>query len=281
MRTAARRAIEAAALLGAAALLRPGTRAHKLACRQLATVGRRLRYAAGRLEGLSYRLSGRHPDPEVAGTVLADRIRSSIGSLEKRLDLPHIHVLVDHHVALLHGEVGSGGDAAQLERAVAAVPGVAGVESYLHIGLARGDTRPSEGRAVHPRSPALERLLGAATGAGVSRDQALVAVRGVLGALADRLPAGERGQVAGHLPADARALFEPPRRLHRAPPARTLTDLVARTAELTPGLPRHEAEAVTAAVLGALRALVPEEAHDIAAVLPEELRALWEGARAG
>ena len=46
------------------------------------------------------------------------------------------------YVALLHGEVSSEADADELERAVAAVTGVLGVESYLHVGLTSGDTRP-------------------------------------------------------------------------------------------------------------------------------------------
>jgi uncharacterized protein (DUF2267 family) len=39
------------------------------------------------------------------------------------------------------------------------------------------------------------------------------------------------------------------------------------------------AEAITRAVVAALRALVPYEAHDVAATLPSELRALWNEQR--
>lgn len=40
--------------------------------------------------------------------MLADRIRSSIGRLEARLDIPHVHVTVQQDgAALLHGEVGT------------------------------------------------------------------------------------------------------------------------------------------------------------------------------
>ncbi|MST33918.1 BON domain-containing protein, partial [Acidimicrobiaceae bacterium USS-CC1] len=143
MRTAARRTAEGLVVAGGVVLLRPGTRANKVVCRSVDEAGRRLRYAGGRLQGLSYRLGGRHPDPHVGDNVLADRIRSSVGGLEKRLDLPHVHVTVERGVAVLHGEVGSAEDARQLERAVEAVSGVAGVESYLHVGLGAGDTRPS------------------------------------------------------------------------------------------------------------------------------------------
>jgi hypothetical protein len=150
VRTAARWSVAGVALVGGAVLLRPGTRAHRLACRQLNRAGRQLRYLGGRLEGSRYRLRGQHPDPEVIDNVLADRIRSSLGALEKRLDLPHIHVMVEEHVALLHGEVTCDADIDKLTEAVAAVSGVVGVESYLHVGLTSGNTRPSTGRAVHP-----------------------------------------------------------------------------------------------------------------------------------
>jgi hypothetical protein len=111
--------------------------AHRLA--------RHARYAAGRVPGLVYRLAGRHPDPDVSDDILVDRVRSSIGGVEKRLDIPHIHVMVEDHVAILHGEVTEDSDVRTLEHAILRVSGVRGVESHLHIGLASGDTRPSEG----------------------------------------------------------------------------------------------------------------------------------------
>lgn len=275
MRTATRRAAEGLVLAGGIGLLVPRARANKLARQGLDGAGRRLRYLSGRLDGWSYRLRGRRPDPEVIDNVLADRIRSSLGGLEKRLDLPHVHVTVEHHVALLHGEVGTDEDADEIERAVAAVSGVEGIESYLHVGLAKGDTRPSEGRAVHPPSPALRQLLDAATQAGVPAATAGHVVHGILATLADRLPPGERDQVAAHLPADVRPLFAPPRRRRRQAPARTVDELVARIVAATAELPPEKAEQVTTAVVGAFRDLVPDEAGGVAAVLPGELRALW------
>jgi hypothetical protein len=92
------------------------------------------------------RIAGRQPEPRVGDDVLADRIRSSLGPLRKRLDVPHVHVTVERHVVLLHGEVGTEADATAIERAVRQVSGVRGIESYLHIGLLDSDTRPSEGR---------------------------------------------------------------------------------------------------------------------------------------
>ena len=49
--------------------------------------------------GLVYRLAGRKPDPDVSDDILADRIRSTIGPLEKRLGVPRLHVMVEDHVA--------------------------------------------------------------------------------------------------------------------------------------------------------------------------------------
>jgi BON domain len=147
-----RRAAGTLALAGGLALLRPGTHANKVARRQIDHAGRRLRYLGGRLRGASYRLGGRTPDPNVDDSTLADRIRSTLGPLEKRLDIPHVHVMVTDHVAHLHGEVPSAAEAAEIERAVVAVSGVTGVESSLHVGLAPGDTRPSAGRAAHQAS---------------------------------------------------------------------------------------------------------------------------------
>lgn len=276
MRPGTKRAVVAAiALAGAVVFLRPGTHANRVARHRLDLAGRRLRHFAGRLRGVSYRMRGGRPDPDVTDDVLADRIRSSLGGIEKRLDVPRIHVMVVDHVALLHGAVGSPDDAAEIERAVAAVSGVVGVESCLHVGLGGGDTRPSAGTAEHP-SEARTRLIDAATAAGIDAANAGQVVRAILASFADRLPSGERDQVAAHLPADVRELFTPPRRANRATPPRTVRDLLSRLVASTPELAHHDAERVTAAVLQTLRSLVPEEQYDVAAVLPTELRDLWQ-----
>src|SRR5581483_3234577 len=225
---------------------------------------------------------GEHPDPDVIDTVLADRIRSSIGPLEKRLDIPHVHVMVEDHVALLHGEVGDAVDAEEIERAVAAVSGVRSVESYLHVGLGRGNTRPSEGHAAEQPSAARNRLIAAAVDAGAPAEGAPRVVRAVLAALAERLPDGERHQVATHLPEDVRAMFAPPRRFagEGMTPPKTVEQFVARVVSTTDALPADRAEPVIAAVFETLRSLVPEEAADVAAVLPRDLKSLWEHAGA-
>lgn len=276
MRTATKRAVGILAMTGGAAVvLRPGTSANRTLRRRLHELGRRGRYLEGRAHGLGYRLRGRHPDPDVIDTVLADRVRSSLGGLEKALDLPRIHVMVEDHVVLLHGEVAGPDEAAEIERAAAAVSGVVGVESYLHVGLGRGTTRPSVGSAERPTSPAHRALVDAAIAAGAPGDAAPAVVRGILAGFADRIPHDERNHVAAHLPADVRHLFNPPTRTHHAVPPRTLHGLIANIAATTGELPRERAEAIIVAVVSTLRTLVPEEAGDVAAILPPELRSLW------
>ena len=255
-----------------------GTRARKALARSGDRLARVARYRLGQWSGVSYRLRGRQPDPDVTDNVLADRIRSSIGPLEARLDLPRVHVMVEVHTALLHGDVASVEEAAKIEHAVHAVhavPGVVGVASYLHIGLLPCDTRPSEGARHHPPSAALHALLSAVTAVGVHVARARSVVSVVLSALAERVPAGELDHLMAHLPDDVRQLMRSPRRIG-APAARTRTvpDLVARVLAVD-RVPPKQAEQAAGAVFAALRALVPEEAGDICAVLPEDLRHLW------
>jgi uncharacterized protein (DUF2267 family) len=260
--------------LGDAVALRPGTTTNRAARRVLGDVASQLRHTAGRVDGLRHRLGGAGPDPDATGTVLADRIRSTIGPLEKRLDLPHVHVMVDEHLAVLHGEVGSATDADRIESAVAGVAGVHGVESYLRVGLGRGDTRPSQGRASRHPSTARRRLLDAVSDVGVGHASAPLVVGSVLGALAERLPDDERAHVAAHLPTDVRGMLTPPRRIHGGP-ARTPAEVVRRVRSAA-ALDEARAALATRRVLHVLRELVPEEADDVAAVLPADLRDLWE-----
>jgi len=270
------------AWLAAAALLKPRRTAKTLrdTARRL---GHRARYAQGRISGVRYRVTGRTPDPAVPDDVLADRIRSSLGPLEKRIDTPRVHVLVEDHVAQLHGEVPSKADAVAIEHAVSTISGVQGVESYLHFGLEGGSTRPSEGRAqsVTIPSSALGRLLTTAQEAGVATGQERSTVRAVLAAFADRIPADERAQLLSHLPADVRELATTPRRYGEpAPRLRRIDELVGSIASGA-GTDTAHAAAITEGVLGCLRQLVPEETADVAAVLPQELRDLWTHAVPG
>lgn len=228
----------------------------------------------GRLQGLRYRFSGAVPDPDVDDRTLADRIRSSLGPLEKRLDVPHVHVFVEGHLAILHGEVGDESDAEGIEEAVLNVSGVYGLESYLHVGLVAGDTRPSEGGGAAVPSGAMRSLLDAARAGGAGA-HAGEAVRATLATLADRLPDGERQHLLAHLPADVRALLVAPRRHRTERLARTARELVATVVAEGRGVASDRAPMIVEGILGRLRTLVPEEAADIAAVLPADLREFW------
>ena len=263
-----------AGVIGLVAATVPESALGRGARRLGARLARDVRYAAASAPGIAYRLAGRRPDPNVSDDILADRIRSQLGPLEKRLDVPRIHVMVDERVAVVHGEVPDEHSAHALEHAIMNVSGVVGVESHLHRGLVSGDTRPSESAGVPaPPSDALRALLSAARDAGAGDDRA--ALHAVLCGFMDRVPADEALQVLAHLPADVRDLAGPPRRHgEHAPRLKTLPQLVAAiTTE--GGIDAARAEAITRAVITTLHDLVPEEANDVAAVLPAELRELW------
>lgn len=237
---------------------------------------RTVRYQRGRLEGLRYRMGGREPRPDVDDHVLADRVRSVLGPLEHRLDLPHVHVQSHAHEVLLHGEVASEEQARELVEATKKVPGVLEVHSHLHVGLFAGDSRPSEG-ARHPApSEGLVRVISAVRGAGVAEGSERAAARSVLSTFVSLLPKGERGHFLGHLPKDLRQLAAPPRpRWVGRPRIRRLEEFSSiALASYDPSM----RDAIVESVLGAVRALVPEEASDVAAVLPSQLRDLWRTA---
>jgi hypothetical protein len=82
-------------------------------------------------QGLAYRAMRRHPSTTVDDSVLADRFRSTIGPVEKQLHNARINVTVEHGIAILHGDIGSGDDARQIEEAVRAVAGVRDIRSHL------------------------------------------------------------------------------------------------------------------------------------------------------
>jgi len=266
----------AAGAIGLVAATTPDSGVGRAARNVADRIARDVRYAAGSAPGLLYRLAGRQPDPNVSDDVLADRIRSSLGPLEKRLDVPRVHVMVDDHVAILHGEITDRREADAIEQAVMGVSGVVGVESHLHVGLVGGDTRPSRGAATPaPPSDALCALLETAKQAGAGQCSA-AAVHAVLCGFADRMPEVERERVFGHLPADVRAVAGPARRHgEHLPRLKTLPQLVAAVTAEGGIDPRH-AEEITRAVIVTLRGLVHGDARDVAAVLPGELRELWE-----
>jgi uncharacterized protein (DUF2267 family) len=242
---------------------------------------RQARILPGRLDGIRYRARGGHPADNVPDTVLADRIRSTIGPLERRLDVPRIHVTALGGFAILHGNVATDDERRALENGVLEVYGVRGVESHLHLGFARGDTRPSDGHDHPAASAARTRFEAALRDAGLPPDRDPVPVlRAVLGTFVDRIPAGERDQLLGHLPADVTSLAETPRRLGAARDLRTVDDLVSTAQDAAPGLAAGPVLALVRSVLTTLAELVPEERSDVGATLPAELKAFWAGLHA-
>ena len=143
-------------------------------------LARRARYLRGAANGAWYRIRGRRPDPRVSDDVLTQRVRSALGGLQKLRDLPRVHVMVENGLVLLHGELPAADDVAEIERRVLEVSGVYSIESYLHVGLASGTTRPSAGRAAQADRPSEARraLLQAATGAGAEDDAVAAVHRG-------------------------------------------------------------------------------------------------------
>lgn len=233
------------------------------------------RHLRGVMRGAEYRAAGNQPDPMVDDLTLADRVRSELGRLERHLDIPHLHVVVRHHIATLHGEVISDSDVEAIERRVLQVSGVWGVRSYLHVGLSSSDTPPSVGRTTGHPSPLFEELLAGAAAWGVEGRAGERTVRAVLQTLAERLPDDERRHLASHLPFDVRYMLRPPvtrGHAHRVRDVDEFLSIVAGTAQLD----ERTVAPVAEAVLATLRRRVPEEATDVAAVLPAGLRAWWQ-----
>lgn len=92
---------------------------------------RHLHRTVNQAKGLAYRVVRRHPSTTVDDSVLADRIRSTIGPLEKHLHISRINVTVEHGIAILHGDVQSPEAARKVEDAVRGVAGVHGIRSHL------------------------------------------------------------------------------------------------------------------------------------------------------
>jgi uncharacterized protein (DUF2267 family) len=255
----------------------------------------RLRYLRGVAQGVCYRVARRHPSRAVDDGVLADRVRSMLGPVERWLDLPRLHVSVDRHVVHLHGEVDSGLVAAVLVGVVRGIPGVAAVESHLHIGLLPSDTRPHQGRVDQRRpSAALRRLLAAATaalagdgepGRGGGLAQARLTAHAVVACFAACLPAGARRRLVANLPADVGRLADLPASHHarRLPHGQAARDVAGVTAAVAAWshLDAATAERAVTAVLAALREqLSPRQAERLRHAVPAGLQALWPAAAA-
>ncbi len=252
------------------------------------SVARRARFRWGRVRALRYRMAGSHPNPDVDDHTLSDRVRSTLGPLEHRLDIPHVHVQAQGHEVLLHGDVSSDEQTVAIEEAVRRVPGVGKVSSHLHVGLFPGDTRPSEGGHHAGPSEGLAILLAAAHGAGAPEGSEPEVVSSVLSAFMELLPTGERRHVVTHLAADVRALVPAHGRfaarapafvhVHRPALSRRPRHVADFALDALPTLDPASRELIVRSVVGALRDLVPEEVADVGAVLPRELRDLWKTA---
>jgi hypothetical protein len=90
-----------------------------------------LHRAVHQAKGLAYRAMRRHPSTAVDDSVLADRIRSTIGPLEKQLHNSRINVTVENGIAILHGDIDSREAATRIEEAVRGVAGVRDTRSHL------------------------------------------------------------------------------------------------------------------------------------------------------
>jgi uncharacterized protein (DUF2267 family) len=263
-----------AGLVGAAAVAAPDTAGGRAVRRLSDRLARDVRYMVGAAPGILYRLSGRRPNPDVGDDVLADRVRSSIGPLAKKLDVPRVHVMVEEHVAMLHGDVTTDAAARTIEQAVLEISGIEGVESHLHIGLITGDTKPSDASEERrPPSDALRSLLDVAIESGASEPRR--AVHAVLCRFLDRIPANERSQVLAHLPADVRDVVGPARRHGKEPGRLRTVEALVAAAQADGGIAPQWTESFTRRVLTTLRSLVEDEAEDVAAVLPPDLRSAW------
>lgn len=126
-----------------------------------------------------------------------------------------------------------------------------------------------------PPSRAYRRLFGAAVAAGVPEGESALAVRATLSVFGERLPEGSRKALLARLPADCRPFLAAPVRTTRPPSAGSAAELVFRILLESDSLDRATARPAVAAILGALRELVPGEAAGIAAALPAELAAFW------
>ena len=104
-----------AGVIGVIGAVAPETGVGRTARRLAGRLARDVRYAAASAPGIVYRLSGRGPDPDASDDVIADRVRSAVGPLEKRLDVPRVHVMVEDHIAILHGDVADDNDAGAIQ----------------------------------------------------------------------------------------------------------------------------------------------------------------------
>ncbi|MGZ6792468.1 MAG: BON domain-containing protein [Mycobacteriales bacterium] len=255
-------------------LARRPTPAGRVVRRAEHRAGSRLRWVRGRSRHWGYALADRRPDPDVPDEVLAERVRAELGLVTSKLDLPRVHVAVEHHVVTLEGAVGDAADASLLQEEAMAVSGVRQVVSHLQEGLPPGINRPSQGAGGAP-SPVLRALLHEVEAAGCPQAHSLFAVQRALTTFLAALPRRERRRVYAHLPYDVRRISVPLPHHPPAPQDQALQVFLDRAVH-PDQIDTEHAEQAVRGVLRVLHGLDPHEAERIAPLLPTSLRELWE-----
>ena len=211
---------------------------------------------------------------EVDEVVLADRVRSTLGPLQKELDLPRLHVIAEGDRVLLHGEVDSDASRERVEAAVREIVGVGSVGSYLRVGLLAGDSRPSSGHHDDEPSRMARHFHDALSGVGISGRPADLALAETLRLWSNVIPAGERAHLRAHLSKDVKSLMHAERHGRSNNRVGDVAELVDQV-RVRSGLASAQAKQAVQTIVHELRTLVPEECDDITVVLPMELRPLW------
>jgi CBS domain-containing protein/uncharacterized protein (DUF2267 family) len=209
--------------------------------------------------------------------IVADRVRSEIGPLVKRLDQPHVHVMSVGGVVSLHGEVTDEGARAAIEHATRRVHGVTRIESHLRVGLGPGDSLPSAGRRAQI-SPLLQRLQHVARECGfllVTEERH--ALRAALGVFAARLPYAARRRYLQHLPTDVRHLATPLAWIGSDVTSINTRHDLTQVVALAAPTDRCAAQRLLSGILPILREHAPGDTDVVADALPPELREWWLG----
>lgn len=236
---------------------------------------RRMRYLRGRARGLLFRVLAAGLTPDVDDDVLEQRVRSTLGSLSRRYDLPPIEV-----TAVVDGKVVLAGHAPDLEQVrevetgICEIPGVDMVVSHIRVDDAV--ERPSQRREPAP-TPLRRELLAAARQLDVGDDEQVERlVSATLAALFSLLPEDPARHLRSHMPDDVQALMAAPIPIASARKPRNSDELVDEVSQLcgrSPGTSRQAIEAVFAT----LREMIPEEVDGVHAVLPAGIKPLWTG----
>lgn len=129
-----RKLLGIAAVVGAAVGAKIGIDRLRHSSRAQSTVAdlrRRGHHWVGQAKGMTYHALRRHPDANVDDATLADRVRSSIGPLEKRLHAPRVLVTVENGTVILHGEIPNSEAETEIVNAINSIAGVHDVRSHL------------------------------------------------------------------------------------------------------------------------------------------------------